>query len=103
MPLPPTPAPRYASHRLRSGGLFARHVLVEALPDGHFRLSPFSEEGERTIFLSGEMILSFPQLPASAEEAPEEVSITMLQAAISLLSEGELSYLGKRLLPLPQE
>lgn len=94
------PLPRYASHRLRVGSLLARSVLIEARPDGQWQLSPFVGEVERTIFLSGELILqrSAPS-PATADEPLREVSYVELAALLSTSRDWTLYYEGRPLLP----
>lgn len=90
--------PRYASHRLRLGDVFARLVLIEALPQGQWRLTPFEGEVERTIFLSGELTFQREGMPTSAE-ATDEVSFAELASRLEGRTDWALYYEGRPLLP----
>lgn len=95
--------PRYAAHRLRLGAFFARGVLVEALPQGAWRLAPFTEEIERTIFLSGEMTLEEAPLDHTPVASLQEVTIPELQRLADSLRGAKLYYQGRPLLSLSHE
>ena len=77
------PQPRYASHHLRLGRWVAHSVLIEERTPGSLVLAPFVGEGERTIFLSGTLLLISPTCPLSEGAPLEADSLTLLQQELN--------------------
>lgn len=101
MPTPQPFLPRYASHALRLGDLVARYPLVAWQEGEGFSLATFTEEGERTIFLSGKLELHHPDFPMRETAEPTEVSLEALADLLTTATGWELRYAGQLLLPPP--
>lgn len=72
--------PSYACHYLQVGALRCAMVHIRPIALGQYKLSPFSSESERTIFVEGTLHLVCSQCPTSL--APDEANLDQLQALL---------------------